>query len=98
MKAGDQVVVHYEPDRLAQCAASSGGYAKWGITMHYKVDGGAEKSLLVSRADGAELVPSDPTVTVPGGNDLEVWFSATSVYGCNAYDSNLGANYHFDIE
>ena len=31
------------------------------------------------------------------GSELEVWFSATSVYGCNAYDSNLNANYVYSI-
>ncbi len=95
---GQQVVVHYEPERLSQCAASSAGYAKWTVSMHYKVDGGAEKSVLVTRAEGTELVPSDPTVTVPRGSDLEVWFDATSVYGCHEYDSNNGGNYHFAIE
>lgn len=95
---GQQIVVHYEPERLSECAASSAGYAKWTVSMHYKVDGGAEKSVLVTRAEGTELVPSDPTVTVPRGSDLEVWFDATSVYGCHEYDSNNGGNYHFAIE
>jgi hypothetical protein len=98
VKAGEKVVVHYEPARLSQCQASSGGLAKWSVTLHYKVDGGTEKTVLVTRADGPDLTPSDPSVVVPRGNDLEVWFSATSVYGCNEYDSNSGANYHFDIE
>lgn len=96
--AGSQAVVHYDPERLATCAASSGGNAKWSVTMHYRVDGGATKTLLVSRAEGAELVAADTAFTVPRGRELEVWFSATSVYGCNEYDSNLGANYAFEIE
>jgi hypothetical protein len=98
VKASSQLVVHYEPARLSQCAASSGGYAKWSVTMHYKVDGGTEKTLLVTRANGSDLEASDPAVTVPRGGDLELWFTATSVYGCNAYDSNDGANYHYSIE
>ncbi len=98
LTAGSQVVVHYEPERLSACSASSAGYAKWSVTMHYKTDGGPTKSLLVSRADGSDLAAADPTLTVPNGSDLEVWFSATSVYGCNAYDSNSGGNYHFEIE
>jgi hypothetical protein len=98
VEAGEKIIVHYDPARLSQCEASSAGLAKWSVTLHYKVDGGSEKTVLVSRADGTELVPSDPSVVVPRGNDLEVWFSATSVYGCNEYDSNSGANYHFEIE
>ncbi len=98
LTAGSQAVVHYAPERLAQCAASSSGNAKWSVTMHYKVDGGATKTMLVSRAEGSDLVASDAAFTVPRGNDLEVWFSSTNVYGCNAYDSNLNANYHYDID
>jgi len=98
LHAGSQAFVHYEPSRLEQCAASSGGNAKWSVTMHYRVDGGSVKTMLVSRAEGSELVASDAGFTVPRGNELEVWFSATSVYGCHAYDSNLGGNYHFEIE
>jgi hypothetical protein len=98
VRGGEKVVIHYEPSRLSQCEASSGGLAKWSVSMHYKVDGGAEKAVLVTRADGPDLVSSDPSVVVPRGSDLEVWFSATSVYGCHEYDSNSGANYHFAIE
>lgn len=98
LHAGDQVVVHYDPERLAQCAASSAGLAKWSVTMFYRVDGGTTKTMLVTRAEGSDLVPSDPTLTLPRGSNLELWFGATSVYGCNAYDSNLGGNYHFEIE
>ena len=86
-----------DPARLEECAASGGGYAKWSITAHYQVDDGAVKTVLVTRADGSDLVPSDPTIAVGRGNELAVWFSATSVYGCNAYDSNLNANYRYTI-
>ena len=96
--AGDSIVVHYDPSRLAQCQYSSGGRAGWSITAHYQVDGGPVKTLPVTRAEGSTLVAADPTLAVPRGRDLSLWFSATSVYGCNAYDSNMNANYHFDIE
>jgi uncharacterized protein DUF6209 len=96
--AGDSIVVHYAPERLAQCASSSGGHANWSVTAHWRVDGGTIRSLTVTRPDGPDLVPADATLTVPRGSDLEMWFQATSVYGCNAYDSNLDANYHFGIE
>ena len=47
---------------------------------------------------GGTLVAADPTITLPRGRDLELWFAATNVYGCHAYDSNESANYHFTIE
>jgi hypothetical protein len=96
--AGDQLVVHYQPARLAQCAGSTGGNAAWSITLNYQVDGGPVKKVLVTRADGPDLVPSDPEITVARGRDLALWFDATNRWGCHAYDSNLGANYHIAIE
>jgi hypothetical protein len=98
LKAGDQVTVHYDPSRLARCEASRNGMAAWSVTMHYKVDGGAVQTMIVTRPDGSDLVAADPELTVPRGSDLELWFSASSVYGCNAYDSNLGANYRYSIQ
>lgn len=98
IRAGDAVVVHYDPARLAQCQYSTGGHAGWSITAHYQVDGGAVKSLVVTRAEGSTVVAGDPSVTVPRGHDLALWFDATSAYGCHAYDSNMNANYYFAIE
>jgi len=95
---GDQVVVHYAPERLAQCAGSTGGHAAWGITGAWQVDGGAVHQLMVTRTSGSELVASDPTITVPRGHELSLWFEATSVWGCHAFDSDFGANYTFAIE
>jgi hypothetical protein len=96
--AGDQVVVHYDPVRLQQCAGSTGGHAAWGITGHWQVDGGATHDVMVTTSSGADLVASDPTVAIPRGRDLALWFEATSLWGCHAYDSAYGANYHFTIE
>ncbi len=98
IEGGGKVVVHYDPDRLSQCAGSSGGRAQWSVTGYYQVDGGAVKSVAVSRADGPDLVPADPTIIVAHGSELSLWFEATSRWGCHAYDSNLGANYSYDID
>jgi len=95
---GDNVVVHYEPSRLSACAGSSGGNAQWGITGYYQVDGGAVRALAVARANGPDLVPTDVTFAVPRGDDLALWFEASNRWGCHAYDSNGGANYHVTIE
>jgi hypothetical protein len=98
VRAGDKVVIHYAPERLAECAGSTGGHAAWGITGYWQVDGGSVHEVSVARADGETLVAADPQVTVPRGNDLALWFEATSVWGCHAYDSAYGANYHVTIE
>ena len=96
---GDRVVIHYEPSRLAECAGSSGGHAQWAVTGYWSFDGGAARSTLVTTADGADLVPSDPELVVPPGTrDLALWFEATNRWGCHAWDSNFGDNYHVAIE
>jgi hypothetical protein len=96
--AGDEIVVHYDPARLARCSGSTGGHAAWGVTGHWQVDGGAVHDVEVTRADGAEVVPADPTLTVPRGSDLALWFEATNIWGCHAWDSAFGANYHAVIQ
>lgn len=96
--AADGVVIHFAPERLAQCAAETNGSAAWGITGHWQVDQGAIHDVFVAHAEGTELVAADPTITVPRGRDLALWFEANNIYGCHAYDSNLGANYHATIE
>ena len=95
--AGDQIVVHYSPDRLKQCQAQSNEMAAWGIAMHWQVDGGAVHDAYAARANGSYLAPADPVIAVPSGHDLALWFEATSIYGCHAWDSSYGANYHATI-
>jgi uncharacterized protein YraI len=95
---GDQIVVHYDPDRLSTCYALENEEPAWGVTMYWQVDGGAVQSTSASRVDGNELVAADPLLAVPAGADLAMWFEATSAYGCDAWDSAYGANYHFAIE
>jgi hypothetical protein len=96
--AGDQLLVHYAPERLAECAASTGGNAAWSVTMKYQVDGGAIRQVLVTRADGPDLVAADPEIAIPRGHELALWFEATNRWGCHAYDSDGGANYRIAIE
>jgi hypothetical protein len=96
--AGDQVVVHYAPERLATCAGETSGHPSYGISGAYSVDAGAAHAIDVERTEGTQLVAADPVITVPHGRDLAMWFSTSDVWGCHAYDSQGGANYHFTIE
>jgi hypothetical protein len=98
VRAGDRVVIHYEPSRLAECAGSSGGHAQWAITGYWSIDGAAARSVMVTVADGPELVAADPAISIPEGRDLALWFEATDRWGCHAIDSDFGANYHVAIE
>jgi hypothetical protein len=96
--AGDQVVVHYAPERLSTCAGETAGHPSYGISGAYSVDGGASHAITVERTEGTDLVAADPVITAPHGRDLALWFSTSDVWGCHDYDSQGGANYHFTIE
>jgi hypothetical protein len=95
--AGDQVIIHYDPDRLNQCYALSNEQPAWSITAYWQVDGGTVNQVVADVPDGADLAPADPVMSVPSGHDLALWFDATSVYGCSAWDSAYGQNYHVAI-
>jgi hypothetical protein len=68
------------------------------VTAHWQVDGGAVHDVSVTRAESDVLVAGDPEIVPPHGHDLALWFEATSIWGCHAWDSADGANYHFTIE
>lgn len=98
LSAGHAVRVRYDSDRLPDCRGDlAGGTPGWAITGHASIDGGDE--LLVSFTPSRD----DATVleglvgTLPSGGDLSLYFTVTSRWGCIAYDSDYGANYHFAI-
>jgi hypothetical protein len=89
--------VIYDANRLPQCRGNlSNGSPGWTITGFYKVNGGAVQSFWVA---GFSSVPNPPAPSIPltTSGALTVWFQVTSVWGCSAYDSDFGANYHFSI-
>ena len=54
--------------------------------------------VLATRAAGDQMVAGDPDIVMPNGHDVALWFEATSIWGCHAWDSSNGANYHFTID
>ena len=87
---GGQVRLEYDPARLTTCRNSRGGFDLWDITAHVRWNTGEGSSASIKA--GALLV-SIPTTA----RSFEVWFENTAVPGCQAWDSNLGANYRFDL-
>jgi hypothetical protein len=88
---GGELVVAYDQARLAQCRNSQAGHPLYDITAHVVFSPGQERRD-VSVRDGA------PTVTVPAGaRSVALWFENTSSSGCQAWDSNFGNNYVFDV-
>ena len=94
--AGTQAAVVYDEARLAGCREEQGGRPQWAVTGYASVNRLPATSFPV-----AGLVPpgspSPPVVALPMAGDLEMWFEATNVSGCHAWDSAYGANYHFAV-
>ena len=88
---GGALRVEYDAARLTTCRHSQGGNPLWDITAHVRW----EPSFALAHAsvrDGAA------TFTVPAGTQhVMMWFENTSASGCQAWDSDFGANYHFDV-
>jgi hypothetical protein len=94
--AGAAVTIAYDPARLPTCRGDLSTGPGWSISAFYQVNGGAVSSVTVA---GEGLANSSPPATfvLPAAGDLAMWFQVTSVWGCDAYDSSFGANYHFAI-
>jgi len=87
---GGQVRLEYDANRLTTCRNSRNGNDLWDITAHVRWDTGEGSSASIK--NGALLVSVPRTA-----RRMDVWFENTAIPGCQAWDSNLGANYRFDV-
>lgn len=99
---GTKVTVDYDTARTP-CTGTFRGNPAFTVTGHTRMGAGPETTFVAAgHAPTGEL---DPTFVVPGvvfgagapSTDLQVWFESTSIWGCHAWDSNLGQNYHVDV-
>lgn len=93
--AGRTIEVSYDVERLP-CRATRYGRPAWAITMHYRMNGGAVRSQAIL---GHEAHPGANvrTIELEAAGQLELWFEASSAYGCHEWDSDYGANYRFTV-
>ena len=102
--AGQNAQVSYDPTRLPNCRGNlgyGGNTPGWSISASYSVNGItfgqplgiAGLSLLNMHLPAGAL----PSFTLPFAGNLEVWFENTDAFGCDAWDSDYGANYRFVI-
>ena len=102
---GDKVQVAYDAARVTQCTGDFNGKPAWSQTGYWQVGSGPVSTFEAggfSPSSGtAKPIFSLPAAVVRGEGsttgDLTVWFQTTNRWGCTAYDSNLGQNYHFAI-
>jgi Family of unknown function (DUF6209) len=91
LEPGGDMSIVYDTSRLAQCEEEQGGYQQWDVTARARfAPGNEEQDTSVRDAPATIAVPSD-------AQSVAVWFEATNVDGCHQWDSNLGANYTFQM-
>jgi hypothetical protein len=96
---GAPLVVDYDPARLPECRGTKYGYDAWNIRVHYRYDGGAEQTAMLTEPDGNVMVPIPAILHVPGGvGEVELWFENQNYFGCHEWDSRYGENYTFTLE
>lgn len=96
LPVGGQVQVAYDASRLPDCRGDLNGHPGWSITGYYSLNGGP-----VGSFEAGGYSPSggtqQPIINLPEQGDLAIWFQVTNAWGCSAWDSNYGNNYHFNV-
>ncbi len=89
---GGALTIAYDTNRLTTCRHARNGNALWEMTAHVQFETGAAPiRRTVSVRDAAATLSVPRTAT-----GVTLWFENTSASGCQAWDSNLGANYFFE--
>lgn len=95
---GAKLTIRYDLDRAQECRGSTGGSDVWGVTGFASVDGAEAETFAVTELRDGVTTALDATIEIPAGDDLAVWFQTSNRWGCVAYDSDYGADYHFAID
>lgn len=96
LREGGAVRFEYDAERLTECRGDFQGQPGWTITGYHSLDGAEPTSFHVA-GFSAVAEPPAPLLTLDRPGDLAVWFHNTSRWGCSAYDSNFGTNFHFQV-
>jgi hypothetical protein len=88
---GGPLRIVYDVSRLPQCRGAS-----WAITGYTMTNHGPIQSFTLANASTVGSV-AETQLNLTTGGDLEIWFQVTDSTGCNAWDSNLGWNFHTKV-
>jgi hypothetical protein len=98
LESGGKVRIDYDADRMPACRGDVGGGPGWTVTGFYRVNGGETRTF--TAAGHSPTGQPDDVIALPpaaAGADLETWFQNTSRWGCVAWDSAFGQNFHFAL-
>jgi hypothetical protein len=93
---GRKVRVVYDTERLPGCRGDFNGHPGWTITGFASQDGEEAETFEAggfSPSGGSD----EPIFQLLEPGDLAIWFQITNRWGCSEWDSDFGANYHFDV-
>ena len=104
---GGWLRINYEIARLPQCRGTHNGYPAWDIvaTARFSPGGqtasGSVRSIVTNMGTPTNDATDLPwTLAIPAdATSVDLWFHNFDGAGqsCDAWDSNYGANYHYDI-
>ena len=93
---GKKVRVLYDVNRLTACRGDFNGKPGWSITGFWRI-GAADVHAFDAGGFSASGAAGPPVLALDQPGDLQIWFQNNSRWGCNAYDSDFGKNYHFVV-
>ncbi|HEY1100311.1 MAG TPA: DUF6209 family protein [Myxococcota bacterium] len=96
---GRTVTIDYDMARLPDCRAGYAGRPAWsvfGVATFLPMN--VRQQFVVSDHNVAPSASKRAVLDAPeGATELVVYFQNNDRAGCNVYDSDFGANYHFDV-
>ncbi len=100
-RAGTAVKIEYALDRLPDCRGNvSGGAPGWNVTGYVSENGGPARTFEVTALspDGKTRSTKPALVPLTQGGDAAFWFQIHNRWGCSAFDSAFGQNYHVAVQ
>jgi hypothetical protein len=105
VRQGELLSIHYDPERLTACRGYHDGMPAWDLfgTVRFLPSGETARGNLIQHTGVRGVI--DPPKSVPlnirvpaDATQAEMWFQNTSMFGCSAFDSQFGNNYHFAVD
>lgn len=107
LRQGGWMEIQYDLDRLPTCRGTHNGFPAWDVEAHAlflpggQTLSGSVRTLVSNRGwPTNEAVEKPWLVRIPSdAESVQIWFRNYSGAGssCEAYDSNFGANYVFEV-